>query len=241
MYLTSTNTETEVLVRVSQLHKGLTTQDSFMLKLILTEAPDLGARSEDERTYQFNQVPVRIGRGADNEIILTDPTRTVSRNHAVIFAENGDVLIKDLESKNLTFLNNEQLIPGQPLALKDGDSIHCGDFILQVLLQEDSTVDDLTQKTPEFTVIDTAVHFEAGLFNPFEEIVSDFFDLLKQLTDTYQDATPELRDSLLAQAIMKSTKGMESSEVVQVIAESLSNTGLLKKDLGIPSENEKGV
>lgn len=49
-------------------------------------------------------VPVRIGRAADNTIVLPDPT--VSQHHAVIAYENGIPHLRDRASSNGTFVND---------------------------------------------------------------------------------------------------------------------------------------
>ena len=215
-----------------------------MISLTLTEAPDLTERLESDKSFDFEHVPIRIGRGADNEIILTDPTRTVSRNHARIYLEDNTYVLEDLESKNCTYLNDDRLMPHTPHPLHDGDMIQCGDFVMQVLLEEaeDSTVDlPLGLPAAEFTLIDPRISApeEPAVeeVNPFEDIVDDFMNLLSQLAATYNATSAENRDAMLAKAVQKSTKGLESSNVVQVIAESLSKTGVLQKELGIPTSD----
>jgi len=54
----------------------------------------------------------------------------VSRRHARLMLRNGQWLIEDLNSTNFTFVNNQRLAPGAPLALKDGDQIRMGRVVL---------------------------------------------------------------------------------------------------------------
>lgn len=54
----------------------------------------------------------------------------VSRRHARLMLRNGQWLIEDLNSTNFTFVNNQRLTPGAPLALKDGDQIRMGRVVL---------------------------------------------------------------------------------------------------------------
>ena len=50
----------------------------------------------------------------------------VSRRHAVIFAAENGLFIRDLESTNGTYLNGLSLKPNQPYQLRDGDQIDVG-------------------------------------------------------------------------------------------------------------------
>ena len=201
------------------------------LRLLLVDAPDLKERSDIEKVFLFNMFPVSIGRGANNGISLLDPTRTVSRNHAQIYLDEGVAVIKDLDSKNFTYLNNVRLSPNKGYALSKKDKIHCGDFILKV---DYLNVQD-EQPELAYTSSDTQVLLDSYIITPFDDIVAEFLDLLHQLTVTYNEIDPEMRDAMLAQAISNTARDLEkSSEVVQLLAESLSRTGLLQKELGIP-------
>jgi pSer/pThr/pTyr-binding forkhead associated (FHA) protein len=59
-------------------------------------------------TAQFDQIdlklPVVIGRGSDVDLALTD--ELISRRHAEIFEDKGRLLVRDLGSRNGTFVNN---------------------------------------------------------------------------------------------------------------------------------------
>ncbi|MDQ6700626.1 MAG: FHA domain-containing protein, partial [Acidobacteriota bacterium] len=55
----------------------------------------------------LNPLPFRIGRQADNHLIVRD-SRT-SRNHAQIVLENGDYVVEDVESRHGIFVNNTRV------------------------------------------------------------------------------------------------------------------------------------
>ncbi|HAF01906.1 MAG TPA: hypothetical protein DCG63_11510 [Methylophilaceae bacterium] len=60
---------------------------------LLTRDQSLKAR------HRFDHLPIRIGRGYDNDLILDDPY--VAANHAIIeTSETGDLYLRDLHSKN---------------------------------------------------------------------------------------------------------------------------------------------
>ena len=67
----------------------------------------------------LNRFPFRIGRCSAAEFIIY--SRKVSKDHAEIFREGEDILIRDLGSTNGTFVNGQKITE---TALIDGDIIH---------------------------------------------------------------------------------------------------------------------
>jgi len=54
----------------------------------------------------------------------------VSRRHALLTAQTGQVFIEDLNSTNFTFINHQVLPPGQRKAVKAGDVLQFGHLML---------------------------------------------------------------------------------------------------------------
>ncbi len=72
---------------------------------------------------------IRIGRGDDNEIVLEDPSRSVSRFHAQLATDAaGQAILTDLKSANGTFVN-EQSLDG-PMELAQDDVVRIGPYRL---------------------------------------------------------------------------------------------------------------
>jgi hypothetical protein len=72
--------------------------------------------------YELTGQTVRIGRSPQNDIILEDPGKGVSRQHAEIRAEGGHYMLVDLESQNGIWVDGSrvpsvQLAPGITAAL----------------------------------------------------------------------------------------------------------------------------
>jgi pSer/pThr/pTyr-binding forkhead associated (FHA) protein len=65
---------------------------------------------------------VAIGRGRDCELPVA--TDDASRRHAEVYTEDGLYLVRDLSSRNGTFVNGELI--GGPRALQPGDRINVG-------------------------------------------------------------------------------------------------------------------
>ena len=87
------------------------------------------------RTFQLTDDELSIGREPCNQISLLDSL--VSRRHCLIRRDGAGFLIRDLDSRNSTFVNN---LPVKERLLADGDQIRVGKSILvfQGLRQEGS-------------------------------------------------------------------------------------------------------
>ena len=78
-----------------------------------------------------------IGRGPENDWVLADPERSISKRHCMLAYRSGCWQIADL-STNGTFLNrnNEPLGRGQPHDLRDGDRVRIGPYEIEVRIVE---------------------------------------------------------------------------------------------------------
>lgn len=82
----------------------------------------VGTSNGDQREYGVDGV-LTIGRSDRNDIVVRDPK--ASRRHAEITVENGQIVVRDLESLNGTKVNGE-LIAGE-YPLREGDVVAVGD------------------------------------------------------------------------------------------------------------------
>jgi hypothetical protein len=86
--------------------------------------------------YQGGEFPLKaekqivIGRSSDLDMVLVEDM--VSRKHAKISVEAGQISIEDLGSTNGTFVNGEKV---KQARLKEGDRILIGTSILKLVLQ----------------------------------------------------------------------------------------------------------
>ena len=95
--------------------------------------------NEGELTGQrwtLGDEPLVIGRGNDSDIVL--PERQVSRHHLKILYHDGHYLLEDLDSKNGTFLNGQQIHGTVPL--QDGDEIQIALCVRMLFVGSDVTV-----------------------------------------------------------------------------------------------------
>lgn len=92
-----------------------------------------------ERATRSFRLPVRIGRGAENEIrIGHDPEdRSISRTHAVIEESGGRITITD-KSTNGMSLNGSRMKSGQATELASGGRFEIGQHKFKVSVPEAS-------------------------------------------------------------------------------------------------------
>jgi hypothetical protein len=88
---------------------------------LLVSGPVAGPDGGSQRTYEISTPLVILGRGTDCDLRLVDPG--VSRHHAEIRVEDGEVVLVDLGSTNGTFVNGQ---PVRRVPLADGTRVTLG-------------------------------------------------------------------------------------------------------------------
>ncbi|KAG2745550.1 SMAD/FHA domain-containing protein, partial [Suillus brevipes Sb2] len=89
------------------------------------------------RDLRDGDAPIRIGRFANGSAVnarstnkIAFDTKVLSRVHAEIWSDNGNIYIRDTKSSSGTFLNSLRLSPAGsesvPHKLKDGDIVQLG-------------------------------------------------------------------------------------------------------------------
>ena len=78
-----------------------------------------------------------IGRGAENDWVLADPERSLSRRHCLLAFRSGGWQVADL-SANGTFLNGEgeAIGHGQPRELRDGERLRLGAYEIELRIAD---------------------------------------------------------------------------------------------------------
>lgn len=86
----------------------------------------------DERGALVSETELRaelsIGRTSENAVVL--PSSAVSRQHAVIYVDHGQVFINDLQSANGVYVNGDRL--QGPTQLTTSDTVRIGSYQLVV-------------------------------------------------------------------------------------------------------------
>jgi len=109
----------------------------------------IGDAGELQRT-PIQPMPFRIGRLAGAQLLL--PSTHVSKVHAEIYTDGLTLRVRDLGSRNGTFLNREPVKDGP---LHDGDVLHIGNYEFRIarefVIEEDDCPDaegTILQTTP---------------------------------------------------------------------------------------------
>ena len=90
--------------------------------------------------FPIGEIPFTIGRDEDNDACLQDDL--VSRKHAEIQLQKGRAVLRDLKSRNGTFVNGEAV---SEKVLRHGDAIKVGSSIFKCMER-----DDIEEIEPEY-------------------------------------------------------------------------------------------
>ena len=90
-----------------------------------------------DRKIDLVQLPARIGRGPNNQVVLQDPMKGVSREHAEIRLVDGRYLLVDLGSENGIWVAGRRVAE---IALEPNVIASIGPF--RLMLAEEATVPD---------------------------------------------------------------------------------------------------
>ena len=113
-------------------HTPVTTEGATWQLNALTEAlGDLTLSVSDS---------LSVGRGSDNDVVLG--SKQVSRNHAVLSVLNGELYVKDLESSNGTFVNEQRIEGNKSQRLNANDTLGFASFNFQVNAPVAATLDN---------------------------------------------------------------------------------------------------
>jgi hypothetical protein len=105
------------------LRRAVATRRS--VRLVVQRSPSLEEGSE----FPIDSAPVTVGRGGQNDLVLTGDDFASAR-HARIEARGDGVWVQDLESTNGTYVNGSRVVGAQ--RLDPGDVLRVGETDLRV-------------------------------------------------------------------------------------------------------------
>ncbi len=173
------------------------------LKLVVTRETD----PSYSREYLFDQEAVVIGREAGAEVVLPDTQRLISKQHAKIEQAGGAYYLRDLGSKNHTYLNGILLESGRH-PLDNEDCIKIGDFELRFFL---------IRTAYEMPVYERTI-FMGARENAFEEDARYLEEALRRLYRKYAHAAPERREEELRDALARAVSSLDACDAAGVLA-----------------------
>ena len=99
-----------------------------------------GILKTKKEVYKLNKERISIGRNRNSQIVINN--NTISKDHAIIeFDEDGNAIIKDLNSSNGTYVNGQRL-KVIPIRLKTGDKITFGKYDMEFTFEAFNTNGD---------------------------------------------------------------------------------------------------
>ncbi len=122
--------------------EGFVNDEETETKIVYDELSDEEQKSEisnpklladgpngEKIEYLINKASVIVGRSLKADIVIEDTT--ISRMHAKISLQNGKFYIRDLESRNGTFVNKKKISIAE---IKDGDIITFGTYSTKFII-----------------------------------------------------------------------------------------------------------
>jgi pSer/pThr/pTyr-binding forkhead associated (FHA) protein len=92
------------------------------------------------REIALTEFPVRIGRSATSDVCVDD--RWVSRDHCEVVCLDGQLVVRDLDSKYGTYVNGVRIIEKE---LHAGDELNIGLTRFVVQIKQPLKLSDLTE------------------------------------------------------------------------------------------------
>lgn len=114
----------------------------FVPYVVIVEGPNHGTR------FPLNTGENLVGRAEECVLLLAD--QSVSRQHAVITGRDDGWQVKDLGSKNGSFVNGRQV--ADPVMLGHGDILQFGIYSLRLVTQQISVDEEMAPVPAEFTL-----------------------------------------------------------------------------------------
>ena len=86
---------------------------------------------------RFDRLGGALGRAVGNDLVLDDPTKYISRQHARIDFRDGAYFLLDVGS-NPSMVNDRPVGAGRQVQLNDGDRISIGDYLLVASVESEA-------------------------------------------------------------------------------------------------------
>ena len=199
-------------------HTPVTTEDATWQLNALTEAlGDLTLSVSDS---------LSVGRGSDNDVVLG--SKQVSRNHAVLSVLNGELYVKDLESSNGTFINEQRIEGNKSQRLNANDTLGFASFDFQVNAPVAATLDN-EQAAPAVSdepVLSTNAVTSAETISTASDSESA---VVAPVVSEAADKKPTIEETSIQEPIVKETVAAEPVINEPIINEPIAKEPVIKE------------
>lgn len=196
-------------------HTPVTTEDATWQLNALTEAlGDLTLSVSDS---------LSVGRGSDNDVVLG--SKQVSRNHAVLSVLNGELYVKDLESSNGTFINEQRIEGNKSQRLNANDTLGFASFNFQVNAPVAATLDN-EQAAP---VVSDEPVLSTNAVTSTESIPAAESTVIAPVVSEAADKKPTIEETSIQEPIVKETVAAEPVINEPIINEPIAKEPVIKE------------
>ena len=199
-------------------HTPVTTEGATWQLNALTEAlGDLTLSVSDS---------LSVGRGSDNDVVLG--SKQVSRNHAVLSVLNGELYVKDLESSNGTFINEQRIEGNKSQRLNANDTLGFASFDFQVSAPVAATLDN-EQAAPAVSdepVLSTNAVTSAETISMASDSESG---VVAPVVSEAADKKPTIEETSIQEPIVKETVAAEPVINEPIINEPIAKEPVIKE------------
>lgn len=196
-------------------HTPVTTEDATWQLNALTEAlGDLTLTVSDS---------LSVGRGSDNDVVLG--SKQVSRNHAVLSVLNGELYVKDLESSNGTFINEQRIEGNKSQRLDANDTLGFASFNFQVIAPVAATLDN-EQAAP---VVSDEPVLSTNAVTSTESIPAAESTVIAPVVSEAADKKPTIEETSIQEPIVKETVAAEPVINEPIINEPIAKEPVIKE------------
>ena len=196
-------------------HTPVTTEGATWQLNALTEAlGDLTLSVSDS---------LSVGRGSDNDVVLG--SKQVSRNHAVLSVLNGELYVKDLESSNGTFINEQRIEGNKSQRLNANDTLGFASFNFQVIAPVAATLDN-EQAAP---VVSDEPVLSTNAVTSTESIPAAESTVIAPVVSEAADKKPTIEETSIQEPIVKETVAAEPVINEPIINEPIAKEPVIKE------------
>lgn len=93
----------------------------------------VGGHWQAPKVVALSRPRATIGRASNCDLVLDDPSKQISRVHALVVERDGGYLLKVVSKGNFVLVNGQKYGPESSVSIKPGDRIELGGYVVEIL------------------------------------------------------------------------------------------------------------